>query len=131
MEKKTFELPYKPDRAEALDYDGNNRFTILRQYFNLRYVEGRTGGRIYISPSGRGTHIYSTNGIPITVSDTLEDCTGRRVYWNRQGYTFTFKKRGSNGRVKGEEIEMNILSEPFWSQFPARKKITKKRGDKR
>lgn len=113
-------LPYRPERAEALDYDGENQFRVLLLYFNIALPNSTPSTKK--SPSGNGYHFYRDNKFILQQSIALGDCAGRIKYWEKQGYTFTFKRKGKN-----LEEEVDVLSLPFWSQLPARKRVRKKR----
>lgn len=107
-------LPYKPEKAEALDVDSNNQVNLLSKYFTVRHLFGEAS--VKVSPSGEGYHIYNKTGYTYKHAEALGDCKGRLHYWSKQGYTFTFKAKGEK-----REEEFNILSREWWSQHPARK----------
>jgi hypothetical protein len=106
--------PFAPEKAEALDIDSTNQLNLLAKYFSLRYCFGEV--RVKTSPSGEGYHLYVPGGLTYRQAEAFGDCQGRLYYWRKQGYTFTFKKKGE----KMEE-DFEILSMPFWSRLPPRK----------
>lgn len=116
-------LPFRPEKAEGLDVDSENQTNLLLKYFTLRYLYGEV--HVKKSPSGKGYHLYVRDGIPIEVARAAGDCKGRIKYWEKQKYTFTFKKKVKFKKSKVEilkEEDVNIFALPFWISRGVRKR---------
>lgn len=112
-------IPFRPERAEALDLDSISQLQLLKKAFNAQSM----GKRINVmrSPSGRGYHIYCVPALTVDEAMKLGDCKGRVAFWEIQTYSFTFQERLNWwGRTVGREEPENMLALPFNSQVTKR-----------
>lgn len=117
-------------RRIGLDLDGKNQLRLLKAYFTARHMFPNI--RVDVLETGKGFHlkIWTVNDVDenIEVRRCLGDDADRlfvdelRRKMGLEGWIdtlFSFKRE--RGKVTREE-PYNILSLPFWSRLPAKKK---------
>ena len=106
----------------SIDLDTFNQLDMLKAYFNLRHGFKN----VLVKKTLHGYHVmaYKKN---ITQEDNLHyrlmfgDCINRgeldhfRLIENEPDLIETLFKRKKVGKEKGEEMDFNVLAEPFWS----------------
>ena len=109
-------IPFRPKLARGIDLDSGKHLPLFKVIYNAQML-GKTGVRADRSPSPfeTGYHVTCNESFTPEEAMILGDCKGRIMYWEEQGYTFTFMNRHKKtGKIIGREEPYDPLREPFW-----------------